>query len=212
MGPLLCPSRSVACDPLRRGSGEAWSFLEALDPRGASAATCEAALRLRDGPNPGDQWQGSCLHRRIGMGHRPRRPARSFHHSHPGLLKQEKAGHKPFSPVVENNPSCSHLAEWGVLRPPWWWSHSWPLLASQLLSLPSRLPHGLSPPPLPLPTPEHEAAFPSPSPGRKNGLIQGHPARSVSLRQRCAQLCVKNGSQPPSEQAGLVGANYRGIC
>lgn len=117
MGPLLCPSRSVACDPLRRGSGEAWSFLEALDPRGASAATYEAALRLRDRPNPRDQWQGSRLHRRTRMGHRPQRPARSFHHSHPGLLKQEKAGHKPFSSVVENNPSCSHLAEWGLSGP-----------------------------------------------------------------------------------------------
>lgn len=47
--------------------------------------------------------------------------------------------------------------------------------------------------------------------GRTNGLIQGHPARAVSLRQSCAQLSVKNSSRLPSEQAGLVGANCRGF-
>lgn len=99
----------------------------------------------------------------------------------------------------------------GALRPPWWWGYCWSLLEALLPAPPLRLPQDLSLPPLPLPIPEHAATFPSPSPGRTNGLIQGHPARSVSLRQSCAQLCVKNGSRPPSERAGLVGANCRGF-
>lgn len=68
--------------------------------------------------------------------------------------------------------------------------HPWFLLVAKLESLPSCSPWRLS---NPLPAPEHAAAFPSP--GRTNGLIQGHPARAVSLRQSCAQLCVKNGSK-----------------
>lgn len=101
-------------------------------------------------------------------------------------------GYKPS--VFENNP-CSHLAERGGLSPP------------------SHIPHGLPmPPPNSCPPQSTQpAAFLSPSPGRTNGLIQEHPARSVSLRQSCAQLCVKNGMRLPGEQAGLVGANCRGF-
>lgn len=69
----------------------------------------------------------------------------------------------------------------------------------------------MHPSPQPLSTPEYTAAFPSSSPslGRTNGLIQGHPARSVSLRQSCVQFCVKNGSRLSSEQQG--GCKCRGF-
>lgn len=88
------------------------------------------------------------------------------------------------------NEAVRHSRWWDITHPPW--------------------------PPYPPPTscpPQstQPAAFPSPSPGRTNGLIQGHPARSVSLKQSCAQLCVKNGLRLPGEQAGLEGANCRGF-
>lgn len=97
----------------------------------------------------------------------------------------------------------------GALRPPWWWKHHWSLRGC-VSSSTFMTPPGSLPAPLCLCPPQStQATFLSPSPGRTNGLIQGHPARSVSLRQSCAQLCVKNGSRPPSEQAVLVGANCR---
>ena len=61
-------------------------------------------------------------------------------------LKQEKEARKLFPSVFENDPSCSHLAEWG-LSTSWGWGHSWSLLEALLLSLPSHLPQDLSPPP-----------------------------------------------------------------
>lgn len=109
--------------------------------------------------------------------------------------------------VFENNP-CTHLANRGSQT-----SRVVTVLVSLRGSASSStfMPPPGALPATPLPTPEHAATFPSPSPGRTNGLIQGRPARSVSLRQSCVQLCVKNGSQPPSEQAGLVGANCGGF-
>lgn len=149
-----------------------------------------------------------------GMGHRLQRPARSFHHFHPGLSEQ-KAGRKPFSSVVKDIPSCSHPTELGgggrvEFSDPRSGGHS-PGLSWHPSSYPT-----FTPPPWPLCTPSASAhpracsRLPVTSTREDKWSYSGTPCQ-ICLRQSCAQLCVKNGSQPPSEREGLVGANCRGF-
>lgn len=166
-------------------------------------------------PSPGwGQWQVSHPRWTAGMGHRLQRPARSFHHFHPGLFKQ-KAGRKPFSSVVEDIPSCSHLTEWdgggGVEL------SDLQAVVTFLASLGIPAPIcTFTPPPWPLSTrsasahPRARSRLPVTSTREDKWPHSGTPCQ-ICLRQSCAQHCVKNGSQPPSEQAGLVGANCRGF-
>lgn len=135
------------------------------------------------------------------------RPARSFHHLYPGLISRRRL------------INCFPLSL-RILAPTWLngGSQTSLVVETSLVSLRGCVssstfmtPQDRSPPPSASAHPRARSHLPVTITGRTNGLIQGHPARSVSLRQSCAQLCVKNGSWPPSEWAGLVGANCRGF-
>lgn len=177
MGPQPCPCRSIACDPLRRGSGESWTSLETLSPRGISAAQRQTpALGAANGkcPTPAGQlgWD-------TGFRGQPGHFTTSTQDS---LSRKLVVNHFPLSlKTFLLAPIRLNWVEVGG------WNSQIPAVVVTVLAslgipapiLPSRLPLGLSAPPLPLPTPEHAAAFPSPAPERTNGPIQGHPARSV---------------------------------
>lgn len=195
----------VVWGPRRRGSGRAQSCLGTSVPGGFNSNLCSET-----DPKP----RGCCgkcptsirsLGWDTGIGVQPSHFTTSTQDS---LSKRRWVTTIPS--VFENSP-WSHLAEWGLSDPRGGWDI--PGLSWKPGSCPClhTSPMAFLCSPLPLLTPELTGAFPSPSLGRTNGLIQGHPARSVSLRQSCAQLCVKNGLRLPSEQAGLVGANCWGF-
>lgn len=197
----------------QEGLGRSSVLLGSPQSQGVSAATCVAVLGLRDRPHTHRGPYCKCPTSIGGLGWDPGlrgQPGHFISSTQDSLSRRRQViNHFPLSLKtvllastwlnggLSDSHSGGHIP--GLTRRP---SSHLHLHASPTASV-----H----PPLPLPTPKHAAAFLSPSLGRTNGLIQGHPARSVSLRQSCAQLCVKNDSQPLSEQAGLVGANCRGF-
>lgn len=92
--------------PCRRVSGRAaQSFFGAFSPRGLLQQHVQQSQCSETDPTPGRPC-GECPT----SIRRHQRPARSCYH----LEFKQKAGHKPFPSLFENNPSCSHLAEWGL--------------------------------------------------------------------------------------------------
>ena len=95
-------------------AGGTRSFSGALNPKRPSVATCIAALGLRHRPRPGGPSHGTPYpHHRVGMG-QASEASQVISPLVSRTLKQEKEARKLFPSVFENNPSCSHLAEWGL--------------------------------------------------------------------------------------------------
>lgn len=203
--------------PCRRVSGRAQSFFGAFSPRGLLQQHVQQSQCSETDPTPGRPC-GECPTSIRSLGWDIGIRGQPGHFTTSNLSRRQFISHFLLSlktilpaPTWLNGVSQTVMVVVLVL---WWWGHFWPHLEARLLSPlhpPTPPPVALLCPSLSLPTPEHAGAFLSPSPGRTNSLIQGHSARSVSLRQSCEQLCVKNGLRLPSKRAGLVGANCRGF-
>lgn len=184
--------------PHRRGSGRVQSCFAALNPREPLEQLVRQSQDSRTDPTPG-RLCGECPTSIRSLGWDPGIRVQPGHFTASNLSRRQvplSLKTIPPAPTWLNGVSQTSKVV-GTFLASCLDPHTFPMASLR--------------PSLPLPTPGPAGAFLSPSLERTNGLIQGHPARSVSLRQSCEQLCVKNGLRLPSERAGLVGANCRGF-